>query len=64
MSRDQSPIAGKADQVIQQYQASSAFQVDLPPRAPMAYEETPIDDIDAASLAMRQFFQSPTNAAG
>lgn len=63
MSRDQSPVAGKADQAVQQYQASSAFQLDLPPRA-MACEETPIDDIDAVSLAMRQFFQSPTNAAG
>jgi hypothetical protein len=64
MSRDQSPVSGKPDEAIQQYQASSAFQADLPPHGPAGREDMPIDDIDAISLAMRQLYQSPANAVG
>jgi len=62
MSKDQSPIAGKADEG-KQYQASGTLQPDSSTRAPIGCEAMTFGEIDAVSLAMRQLYQSPTTAA-
>ena len=64
MLRDQSPIAGRAGEAIKQFQASSTFQAGMSPPARAGSEEMPAGDVDAISLAMRQFYQSPANATG
>lgn len=63
MSSDQSPAPGSTEKTVQQFQTGNVLPQQLP-HAPADREELPITDTDIVSLAMRQFYQSPANAAG